>query len=169
MNIIKIIKNLDFYSFIYNWCWPISFFAMMGILIATGITQNTNIFVIGVIALILFDILCMIYICVYPFEHLDERFILWIHSFHKYKLSEEESKLWNNISNKASNGYIEWFAKTQGDDICGPWISDYNDEERKLVDKIHQYYYGTNWWIATPISGAQVMYVMYEDIKNKVI
>ena len=157
----------DTYNLIYNWGWPISFLLLLGILIATGITQNTNIFLIGGIIIIILDILWMIYMWLFPFEHLDERFILWIHSFKKYKLSENEKILWGNIMNKADAGYKEWYERTNGDDMCGPWIKDYSKEEGNLIDKIHKYFYGEHWYITMPISAAQCYFQMYYDIMNK--
>lgn len=86
-----------------------------------------------------------------------------------YKLTPEERLLWNSLVQKANNGYVEWWSQTQGDDICGPWIKDYTKEENDLLNKIHEYFYGIGWYVATPISTSQVNYVMYEDVKNKVI
>ena len=89
----------DIYNKLYDWCWPIGFFGFIGILVATGITQNQNIFIIGSIALIVFYVFIFGYMWLFPFEHLGERFTLWIHSFNKYKLSKNEVKLWGNIMN----------------------------------------------------------------------
>ena len=158
----------DIYNKLYDWGCPISFFGFIGILVATGITHNQNIFIIGSIALIVFYVFIFGYMWLYPFEHLGERFTLWIHSFNKYKLSENEVKLWGNIMNKADKGYVEWFAQTQGDDMCGPWISDYTEEEGKLIDKIHEYFYGEHWYITMPISASQCYYQMFYDIKDKI-
>lgn len=158
----------DIYNLIYNWGWAITFLLFLGILVATGITQNPNIFLIGGIILIILEILWMIYMWLFPFEHLDERFILWVHSFGKYKLTDDEKILLESINVKAKLGYDEWYECTKGDDLCGPWIKDYTEEENDLLDKIHKYFYGDNWYVVMPISGAQVNYVKYEDIKNKV-
>ena len=49
---------------------------------------------------------------------------LWWNSLFKYKLSEEERKIYNSILNKDAMGYGEWYDKTHGDDICGHWIKD---------------------------------------------
>ena len=94
---------------------------------------------------------------------------LWWKSLFKYKLTEEERKLWNSILNKDAMGYEEWYAKTKGDDICGHWIKDITEEEMALLDKIHEHFFGKDWWIAVPISNAQVYAVMLDDIKNKLI
>ena len=161
-------NKYDIYNKIYNYMFPISFLSFLGILIATGITKNPNIFLIGGIIVIVLHILWIIYMWLFPFEHLLERFVLWIHSFNKYKLSENEVKLWGNIMNKADNGYKEWYARTQGDDMCGPWIKDYTKDEGNLIDKIHKHFYGEHWYIAMPIGAAQCYYQMYYDIKDKI-
>lgn len=160
----------DIYNKLFDWCWPIYLLLFFGILFATGITHNENIFIIGSIIIILLVICSMIYFWLFPFEHLSERFTLWIHSFNKYKLNDEKEKiLWTSLQVKAKNGYKEWYDKTLGDDLCGPWIKDYTEEEDKLLDKIHKYFYGENWYVVMPISGAQVNFVKYYDIKDKVI
>jgi hypothetical protein len=158
----------DIYNKLYDWGWPIGFFSFIGILVATGITHNQNIFIIGSIALTVFYVFMFGYMWLYPFDYLGERFNLWIHSFSKYKLSENEVKLWDNIMNKADKGYIEWLSQTQGDDICGPWIKDYTEEEGKLIDKIHEYFYGEHWYITMPISASQCYYQMFYAIKDKI-
>ena len=86
-----------------------------------------------------------------------------------YTLKGNEIELWKSIIEKAKIGYDEWYEETHGDDLCGPWIKDYTIEENNLLDKIHHKLYGKDWWIAMPISTAQVNYVMYDDIKDKVI
>ena len=93
----------------------------------------------------------------------------WWKTKFKYKLNANEKLLWDSIIKKAQLGYDEWFNKTKGNDICGPWIKDYTEEENNLLDKIHKHFYDDDWYISMPISCAQVNYVMYEDIKNKVI
>ena len=162
----------DTYNLILNCGWPISFLSFLlsflGILITIGIIQNTNIFLISGIIVIILDILWIIYIWLFPFEHLDERFILWIHSFKKYKLNEHEIKLWANIMNNADIGYKEWYEQTKGDDMCGPWIKNYTEEEGNLIDKIHKHFYGEHWHITMSISASQCYYQMYYDIKDKI-
>lgn len=94
---------------------------------------------------------------------------LWWNSLFKYKLSEEERELYNYILIKDAMGYGEWYSKTHGDDICGHWIKDITEEEMALIDKIHEHFFGKDWWIAVPMSNAQVYAVMFNDIKDKVI
>ena len=65
--------------------------------------------------------------------------------------------------------YIEWYNKTNGDDLCGPWIKDIIPEEIRLIDKIYNKFYGDDWYVSLPISTAQVSYSQYNNIKNKVI
>jgi len=104
----------------------------------------------------------------FPFEHLNEQFKLWIHDFRKYKLNNNEKLLFNNLIYNSKIGYSEWYEQTHGNDICGPWIKDYSSEENELLEKIHRYYYGDHWYVTMPISGAQVNYIMLQDIKDKV-
>jgi len=151
------------YNIIYDLLFPISFFGFIGILVATGITKNENIFVIGSVVLITIDVIAMFYLF---FSW--NRIKFWLKTKLKYKLTNDEKILWNNIIQKAQVGYNEWCDVTKGNDICGPWIKDYTEEENNLLDKIHKYFYGDGWYVSMPISCGQVNYVMYEDIKNKV-
>lgn len=151
------------YNIIYDLLFPISFFGFIGILVATGITKNENIFVIGSVVLIIIDIIAMFYLF---FSW--NRIKFWLKTKLKYKLTNDEKILWNSIIQKAQVGYNEWWDVTKGNDICGPWIKDYTEEENNLLDKIHKYFYGDEWYVSMPISCGQVNYVMYEDIKNKV-
>ena len=87
----------------------------------------------------------------------------------KYKLiNEEEKALWNNICKKAKIGYDEWFDQTQGNDLCGPWLKDYTKHEEALIEKIHSYFYGDDWYCVMPLTCSQVNYLMYYEIKDKV-
>ena len=86
-----------------------------------------------------------------------------------YTLKGNEIELWKSIVKKAKIGYDEWFVETKGDDLCGPWIKDIQVEEIELIDRIHDKFYGKDWYIAIPISTCQCCYVEYDDIKNKVI
>ena len=166
--IILYMDKYDSYNLIYNCGCPITFLSFIGILVATGITQNPNIVLIGGIIIIVLDILWMIYMWLFPFEHLGERFKLWVRSFRKYKLTDDEKLLWESLKVKAKLGYNEWLARTKGDDLCGPWIKDYTQEENDLLDKIHKYFYGDDWYVVMPISGAQVNYIMFNDIMDKI-
>lgn len=85
-----------------------------------------------------------------------------------YYLTNYEKPIWDSIKRKSEIGYKEWLEKTKGDDICGPWIKDITEEEVKLIDKIHKHFFGEDWWIAVPISTAQVCSVKYDNIKDKV-
>jgi hypothetical protein len=85
-----------------------------------------------------------------------------------YILNNEEKVIWNNIVDKANDGFVEWAKQTKGDDICGPWIKDITPEEIRLIDKIHSKF-NKDWWISAPISQAQVCYIQFTEIENKVI
>ena len=88
---------------------------------------------------------------------------------HKYVLTEQELPLWASIVAKANKGYGEWFHKTKGDDLCGPWIKDINKKEIELIDKIYTKYYGNDWILTMSLSTEQVSYSQYNEIKDKVI
>lgn len=153
------------YDLVYNFHFPIIFFLFIGLMIITGITDNVLYIVIGTIIAIVLSVLSMCYL------YLDfsiNKIKLWWKSLFKYKLSEEERKLYNSILIKDAMGYGEWYNKTKGDDICGHWIKNITEEEVKLIDKIHEHFFGKDWWIAVPISTAQVCAVMLDDIKDKV-
>lgn len=85
-----------------------------------------------------------------------------------YILNNEEKVIWNNIITKANEGFGEWMKQTKGNDLCGPWIKDITPEEIRLIDKIHSKF-NKDWWWAMPISQAQVCYIQFTQIENKVI
>lgn len=156
-------REAKIYNLVYDLMFPILFFGFIGILIATGITKNENIFIIGSIVLITIDVIAMFYLF---FSW--NRIKFWLKTKLRYKLTNDERILWNNIIQKAQTGYNEWLDITKGNDMCGPWIKDYTEDENNLLNKIHKYFYGDGWYVSMSISGAQVNYIMYEDIKNKV-
>ena len=153
------------YNLVYDWIVPFSFFSFFGILIATGITQNKYIFLIGSIILMAIEIIAMFYLW---FDWHDIKF--WWKTKLKYKLSPEEKLLWDSLCNKAYNAYTEYRKKypTWETNLCPPGILDYTPEEDELLDKIHKYFYGDGWYTSISISGAQVNYVKWVDIRNKV-
>ena len=85
-----------------------------------------------------------------------------------YILTEDEKIIWYSIVNKANDGFDEWYKQTKGNDICGPWIKDITINEIKLIDKIHSKFY-KDWWVSIPISQAQVSYIQFTEIENKII
>jgi hypothetical protein len=85
-----------------------------------------------------------------------------------YVLSHNEISTWKNIERKAKQGWQEWFDKTKGDDLCGPWISNIEPNEVNLIDKIHKIFYGDDWYVVMPLHTSQVCYVQYMQIKDKV-
>ena len=153
------------YDLVYNFHVPIIFFLFMVSMIITGITDNVLYFVIGTTTAIVLSLLSMYYLYV-DFSIIKIK--LWWKSLFKYKLTEKERELYNSILIKDAMGYGEWNAETHGDDICGHWIKDITEEEMALLDKIHKHFFGKDWWIAVPISNAQVYAVMLDDIKDKV-
>lgn len=85
----------------------------------------------------------------------------------KYNLNENEKILWNSILEKAKYSKKEWpFPSNQY--YCTPWINNINNEESQLLDKIHDMFYGKNYFIVDPVSGKQAHFIWFDDIKNKV-
>ena len=158
------INKDKFYSWLYDWHFLIIFFLFIIPLIITGITQNPLYIIIGWSIEFIFLLFSIFYLYV-SFDNIK----FWWKSLFKYKLTKEEQLIWNSIVVKEALGYSEWYEKTKGDDMCGPWIKDITHEEVALIDKIHEKFYGKNWWIACPISTAQVCSVKYDNIKDKVI
>ena len=85
-----------------------------------------------------------------------------------YILNNEEKVIWNNIVDKANEGFAEWAERTKGNDLCGPWIKDITTKEIQLIDKIHSRF-NKDWWVSLPISQSQVCYIQFAEIENKVI
>lgn len=118
-------KDIVFFSYLMFW--------MLGSIICLIFNFNAVIFQICMCI-----ILCLL-ICLRRNNKIEQ----WFRSSRNtYYLTEEEKTLWNNICKKAKIGYDEWFAQTQGDDLCGPWIKDIQPEEVDLLDKIHEHFYG---------------------------
>ena len=159
------LNKYKIYDLVYNFHIPIIFFLFIGSMIITGITGNVLYFVIGTTTAIVLSLLSMYYLYV-DFSIIKIK--LWWKSLFKYKLTEKEREFYNSILNKDAMGYGEWYAKTKGDDICGHWIKNITEEEMSLIDKIHEHFFGKDWWIAVPMSNAQVYAVMFDDIKDKV-
>jgi hypothetical protein len=153
----------NLYLWMYNLLVPILILGFFGILIITGITHNPKIFSIGCIILSIIGIIGMIYLW---FDWYDIKF--WWKTKFKYKLNINEKLLWDSLIQKAQLGYDEWLNVTKGNDFCGPWIKNYTEDENNLLDKIHKYFYGDDWYVSMPISGAQVNYIMLQDLKDKV-
>ena len=156
-------KYNKIYNWLVDWNFPISFVLFIGSTLLSGITQNEIYILIGWPIVLVFTIFCSLYLCV---DWKDIKF--WWRNRKNYILTSEERPIWENIDKKAHEGFDEWYKKTGGDDLCGPWIKDITPEEVNLLDKIHERYYGSDWCVAIPISTAQVCYVEYEDIKDKV-
>ena len=98
------------------------------------------------------------------------KFISWLKKKLKhsqlYVLTDDEKRLWCQIEKKASEGYSEWYNQTKGDDICGPWIKNVTPSEIKLINKIHEKYYGKDWTVFISVSEQQVNYIKYTNIKK---
>lgn len=83
------------------------------------------------------------------------RFIRWLKiQIGFYCLHDDEIYLWQLIKSKgdSANDFIEL-----------------NTNEIRLLYKIHDAIMGDDWYIADPLGAKQVHYIMFENIKNKVI
>lgn len=111
--------------------------------------------------------LCIFYVFYLYYNSKDE-IQMYFRKYKKYILNNEDKKLWGSIINKAQSGYQEWNTKEDKYDYLCSWMSPYlTKEERKLLDKIHEYYYPGDY-IICPIGAAQADYIWFSDIKNKV-
>ena len=100
--------------------------------------------------------------------------LLKIYAFftEKYILTEDEISLWRNIIEKATNGYgksIKYYEK-HPNTLYWPWVSPkLTDLESELLQKIHDKFYGEDYYIDDPISPSQVNFILYNNVKDKVI
>ena len=88
-------------------------------------------------------------------NNLKNKFIKWFKKqIGYYAIHDDEIYLWESIKNKAVNSfdYVEL-----------------NTNELKLLYKIHDEIMGEDWYIVDPLGPKQVHYIMYNNIKNKVI
>ena len=152
-----------FDDFLFDAHVPVAFIWFFVGLLLSGATRNTTIYCWTMVPLLVFLSFC---ICYFYIDYKTIKF--WWRSLFKYKLTGREVELWGTIEKKVNDGFIEWYAKTQGDDLCGPWIANITPEETSLIEKIHEKYYGKDWWIAMPIGVAQVSYIQYQNIKDKI-
>lgn len=98
---------------------------------------------------------------VIPYKNIKE----YIKFKQSYVLNNEERPLWNNIQQKAINGWIEYCKQTE---VSNPWTQPLSKEEYELLDKIHAKYYGEDWYITDSLGGTQCTYIMFKDIEDKV-
>ena len=150
----KDIKNKDIVLIIYIFLWLI--------ISCACIYFNLNIVIAQFILCLILLILVLL-----RKNHKIEK---WYNTqYNKYYLLEDnEREIWQNIIAKANKGYNEWYNETHGNDLCGPWIVDIKPEEIALLDKIHEMFYGKDWYVVMSLPESQCCYVEYEDIKNKV-
>lgn len=154
MRLIKTYKDLIFILFVL--LWLICDIVFVGIFDFDPICVN-------LIAILLFMLLVL---C----KEGSFDFATWLETnIKENKLSDEEIQILNSVEEKAKEGYNEWYNITHGDDHCGPWISDLTPEEKKLIDNLHEKYYGLDWYVNISIGVKQVYYIKYMDIRDKVI
>ena len=103
------------------------------------------------------------------FKLFNKRFSRWLEKcpFKYYLKTEDDLLMWNSIVTKAMRGYDEWIENTNGNDMCGPALY-LNKKEQTWLDTVHTKIYGDSWVVTIPISAAQVNYVMYEDLLEKI-
>lgn len=156
MKLISNNRDKVFWSF-----WCIWFFLSC---ILIGIFKFETIFVHGFF-IMGFGIIVLL-------DNTNKKFSNWldqsINKSTKYKLSTEETILWESIQQKAQCGFSEYNSKDDKEDYMGVWMSPHlTKEEQKLIDKIHEYFYPGDY-IVDPVGAAQADYMWYEDIKDKV-
>lgn len=144
------------FMILFFWCIGMMFFM-----------NNQTLFIIQ---FILFLIACGWFMK--PYINFDiKQFIKKLYRPNSYKLTEEETPLWESIIKKAMHGFYEYtvHVKKYPDEICPPWIGEtLTDDELKLLYKLHNMFYEKGWYIVDPIGPSQVQYIMYEDVKDKV-
>ena len=86
-------------------------------------------------------------------------------------LSCRERKYWHSIKQKAKEGYNEWYhSKYNSDDYyCPPWTKDLTRAEDFVLRRLHDKVYGKNWYIEDPLGWTQCNYIMYRDLKWRVL
>lgn len=144
------------FMILFFWCIGMMFFM-----------NNQTIFIIQ---FILFLIACFWF--VKPYLH-SEWFDIksQIRKHKQYTLTDEETRLWESIKQKANNGYSEFCDECKKDPnyMSWPWMSPkLTVEERALVDKIHAVYFGKDYYLTDPIGASQGDWAFYDDIKDKV-
>lgn len=87
-----------------------------------------------------------------------------------YCLDLEESAIWHSISQKARDGYLEWIENREdrNREIYPCYTQMLQPCETELLKKIHDRYFGKDFYIAFPLGPNQVNWIMYQDICDKV-
>lgn len=90
--------------------------------------------------------------------------------FNVYFLLPDEKRTWHIIGERMRAGEREWHEQGfPNSKILSPcWCTPMLKSEKLLLKKIHEHFYGNNWYIADPLGETQIAYIMYEDIKNRV-
>jgi len=148
-------RDKVFWSFLILW--------IIASIIFIGILNVESIIIHG-IAILIFSILTLL-------QNINAKFCAWLDRTSKYKLSKDETRIWNSIQIKAAKGYDEFCEECIKDkNYWGwPWVSPgLIKEEQELIRKIHEYFYPGDY-IVDPIGCAQADYAWYSDIKNKII
>ena len=75
---------------------------------------------------------------------------------------DKEKIIWDNICDKAKQGYNDCLNLYEGE-FWAPYTKELNNEEIDLLNRIHEKYYGSNWYVVDPLGANQVHYIMYND------
>ena len=84
----------------------------------------------------------------------------------------KEKELWKSIEEKAKQGLNEFLKECEEKHSYWgwPWVSpELTKEEQDFLNKIHEKYYGKDYYITDPISQKQCDYSWYIDIKDRII
>ena len=77
-----------------------------------------------------------------------------------YKLSSEERITFNKLLNTVLLQLLKNRQRT---------YFSFNNIEGLLLDKIHAHFYGKDWYISDSIGCKEVDYILFNDIRNKLI
>ena len=88
-----------------------------------------------------------------------------------YIMSHKERRIWKGVKKAAEEGYNEWYNSEYNDPywLCVPWTTPMTKAENFVLRHIHEKIYGEDWCVADPLGYCQVSWIMYNNIRNRVI
>ena len=88
-----------------------------------------------------------------------------------YIMSRKERRVWKGIKKAAKEGYAEWYNSQYNDDryLCPPWTKPLTRAEYFVLHHIHDKIYGSRWYVVDPLGYYQISWIMYNDIRHRVI
>ena len=86
-------------------------------------------------------------------------------------LNHRLRKIWKNIEQKSKEGYNEWYHSKYNSDkyFCPPWTKRLTRAEDFVLRRIHEKIYGSHWFIVDSLGWTQCNYIMYDDLKYRVL